>query len=191
MVGVLCFGCQSDYTKLVKEELSKGVRYDSILLGIHLNDTRDEFYGKCYDLNKAQLISDGGSGFVHYILKDSVVHKSPEEINVLFRPNFDNKNHMAEMLVHLSYPGWASGLPRYSSDSLGVRTIQLLEHLYGGNKFVAAHVGEEEIPVKVDGNRRIFLEKLDGQTVQLKIQDILHPIFQHSITRESLKEKKQ
>jgi hypothetical protein len=119
-----------------------------------------------------------------------VVHSSPESIKFLFRPNFDNKNRLAEMIIDLSYPGWSIGTPRYQSDTLKVKVIQLLEHLYGGNKFVTAHVGEEELPVKLDGNRRIYVERLDSKTIQVRVQDILHPIFQHSITREKKKETK-
>ena len=40
----LIYSCQSDYTKLVKDELASGSRYDSIFHGLEFGQTRKEFY---------------------------------------------------------------------------------------------------------------------------------------------------
>jgi hypothetical protein len=190
ILGILSSGCQSDYTKLVKEELAKGVRYDSVLLGINLGDTRNDFYGRCFDLNKSHLVTDGGGGFVKYMLIDSIFHKDPVGIEVLFHANFDNKDKLAEMLLELTYAGWSPANPAYSADSLKVNTMKLLKHWYGGNDFIIAKVNDKDMTVKLDGNRRILIYKKDEQNVEVKIQDILHPIFRHSISSDSEKEKR-
>jgi hypothetical protein len=183
-ISVVIFSCQSDYTKQVKSELAKGIRYDSVLLGINLGDSRDEFYGKCYDLNQKRLVTDGGNGFVMYNFKDSTVHKQTELLKVLFRPNFDKSNILAEMILDFSYSGWSPGASKYQSDSLLIATKKILLLWYGGNDFVIAKLGDREMPVKLDGNRRILLYVNNAQSVQVKVQDILHPIFQHSISKE-------
>jgi hypothetical protein len=53
---------------------------------------------------------------------------------------------------------------------------------YKGNEFVIAHVQDTEQFVKLDGNRRVVIYKLDPERVVVKVQDILHPMFRHSIT---------
>lgn len=183
--SALCFSCfQSDYTKLVKSELAKDVRMDSVLLGISLGDTRNVFYGKCFDLNKEKLITPGqGNTSVQYMFRDSLVHEKPTEIRLLFYPTFDKKNIIAEVKMEFSYPGWAPWNRPFQSDSLEQKVMKLLMHWYKGNEFVKAHVNGGEMPVKVDGNRRMIVFIKDAQTVGVKVQDILHPYFRHSITQ--------
>lgn len=192
-IAALCLfagGCmQSDYTRLVKEELAKGIRQDSVLLGMKLGDTRHEFYGKCFDLNKQEIITDGGNGFVQYVFRDSSGHKDPELMKLRFHANFDNKDRLAEMLMEFSYMSWAPAVPRYHADSLKASTMKLLMQWYGGNQFITAKVDDIELPVKLDGNRRILVYPKDAVSVEVKIQDILHPIFQHSITRDEDQKK--
>lgn len=185
MVALVFAACQSDYTKMVKEELAKGIRKDSILLGINLGDTRQDFYGRCFDLNKQELVMESpGNNAVQYVFTDSVVHSSPKEIRLFFFPNFDDDQKIAEMEMDFSYTGSAMYDKSLQADSLKDRVQDLLMAWYKGNKFVIANVKDESLPVKVDGNRRIIVQKKDERSVLVRVQDLLHPAFQHSITRE-------
>ncbi|MDZ7649951.1 MAG: hypothetical protein U5K54_24030 [Cytophagales bacterium] len=184
VLGITLSGCfQSDYTRLVKSELAKGVRYDSLLLGIRFGDSRDDFYGKCFDLNKQQLVREGpGNTAVQYMFTDSTVHAKPTEIRLLFMPKYDEKNIITEMNMEFSYRGWTPWVPELQSDTLKVKTMEILMEWYKGNEFVIAHVQDTEQFVKLDGNRRVVIYKLDPERVVVKVQDILHPSVQHSIT---------
>lgn len=175
-------GCfQSDYTKLVKSELAKGTRQDSLLFGIKFGDTRNDFFGKCFDLNKQRLVSQGpANASVQYLFTDSLFHDQPTDIRLLFYPNYDEDQVIAEMDLEFSYLAWAPWNKAYQSDSLEVKTKKLLMHWYQGNEFVTANVNDTEIPVKLDANRRILVYIKDAQSVVVKIQDILHPRFKHS-----------
>jgi len=173
--------CQSDYTRMVNAELAKGIRKDSVLLGISLGDTRQEFYGKCFALNKQHLISPGSGGnTVQYIFTDSTVHKTPQEIKMEFVPAFDDHDRITNIDIKFSYSGWAPWNNHLQSDSLEIKLKQLLMSWYGGNDFVMAKEGDKEIPVKVDGNRRVVMYKSDPQNVVVHVQDILHPKFKHT-----------
>jgi hypothetical protein len=189
-LGIILNGCvQSDYTKLVKSELAKGIRKDSILLGINLGDSRNEFYGKCTDLNADQLITQGPSGSVLYNFTDSLVHTESTPIRMLFNPAFDEYEKLFEMHLELSYQGWSSWNPKFQSDSLKVKMMQLLMVWYKGNKFVTANVNDStEVPVKLDGNRRLLVYVKDRQSILIKVQDILHPRYKHS-TSQSVRKK--
>lgn len=183
---ILLGGClQSDYTRMVKAELKRGVRYDSLLLGIKMGDTRNEFFGRCFDLNKQQLISQGpGNSTVKYIFTDSLLHNEPTELMLLFYPTFDDSEIIIGMDMEFSYTSWAPWNANYQSDSLEVKLKDLLKMWYPGNDFVMANINGIEVPVKVDGNRRILMSKKDTQNVVVSIQDILHPRFMHSISKK-------
>lgn len=181
----VCYGCfQSDYTRLVESELSKGEREDSVLLGISLGESRNVFFGKCFDLNKLKLITPGEGASVMYLFTDSLFHEKPTELRLLFYPTFDQKGVIAEVKMEFSYPGWAPWNRPLQSDSLEVKVKKILMHWYKGNNFVNVHVNEKEIPVKVDGNRRILMDIKDAKAVQVRVQDLLHPYFMHSISKK-------
>lgn len=174
---------QSDYTRLVKSELEKGVRQDSILLGIRFGDTQQDFFGKCFDLNQQHLVTQGPVGLsVRYDFLDSLVHKKPTDVVLLFSPTFDSTTRISEIKMELSYKGWAPWNRPLQSDSLKEKVQALLMKWYGGNDFVLAQVGPDKLPVKVDGNRRLLLRIKDAQSVEVFAQDLLHPAFMHSVT---------
>lgn len=179
--AVLCGCFQSDYTKLVKSELAKGIRQDSLLFGIKFGDTQNDFFGKCFDLNKQRLVTQGpANSSVQFVFTDSLFHDQPTDIRLLFFPNYDKDQVIAEMNMEFSYLAWAPWNKSFQSDSLEIKTKKLLMHWYKGNEFVTAKVNNTEIPVKVDANRRILVYIQDAQSVGVKIQDLLHPKFKHS-----------
>lgn len=181
-LATLTSGClQSDYTKMVKAELSKGTREDSLVFGIKFGDTRNDFYGKCFDLNREKLVTQGpGNTSVQYIFEDSLLHDEPTQIRMLFYPSFDKDDVISQMTFEFSYTGWAPWNKAAHADSLKEKTMQLLMLWYKGNEFVTAEVNSTRIPVKVDGNRRLLVYLKDAQSVVVRAQDILHPDFKHS-----------
>jgi hypothetical protein len=181
LIVAIFTGCfQSDYTRAVKSELAKGIRVDSILFGIKLSDTRDRFYGKCFDLNKAHLVTQGPSGnTVQYIFMDSLLHDSPTELRLLFYPTFDKENKISEMKMEFSYTAWAPWNESFHAKNLIPIVKELMLKWYKGNPFVDAKINGNLVPVKVDGNRRILVTEKDVQSVSVSVQDILHPMFKH------------
>jgi hypothetical protein len=179
-ICVLLSGCfQSEYTRLVKSELAKGVRNDSLLLGIRFGDTRNEFYGKCFDLNKQQLVTAGAGNNVEYVFSDSLFHRNPTNINLLFYPSFDQNDKITNMKMQFSYRAWAPWNRDMQSDSLLGKTEKILMNWYGGNNFILANVGGKQMPVKLDGNRRILVYIWDMKSVSVEVQNILNPVFKH------------
>ncbi|MCE7864691.1 MAG: hypothetical protein DYG99_14210 [Bacteroidetes bacterium CHB5] len=184
LLVVLVSCTQSDYTRLVKQELNRGVRVDSLIFGINFGDTRDEFYGKCFDLNKQQLIDQGPrAATVQYLFTDSLVHEKPTPMRLLFIPAFDEKDKIKEMNLEFSYVGWSPWAEEYQSSKLIEKVPEILMNWYKGNPFVIARVDDKDVPVKLDGNRRFLIYVKDEQNVVVKIHDILHPAYKHSISK--------
>ena len=174
-------GCESDYTKMVKSELAKGIRKDSILLGIRFGITHNEFNGKCFDLNKQHLVVEGEGHSVQYMFTDSLFHRKPTQIRLLFVPAFDDKEILTHMDLNFSYVGWAPWNRQFQADSLEGKVKKLLMLWYGGNEFVMAKTEDKEIPVKLDGNRRVVVYRDDPQRVIVKVENILDPKYRHSV----------
>ncbi|MCA6370412.1 MAG: hypothetical protein IM631_03360 [Cytophagales bacterium] len=184
-ICVTLSGCfQSEYTRLVKAELAKGVRNDSLLFGIRFGDTRNEFYGKCFDLNKQQLVTAGAGNNVEYVFSDSLFHRNPTNISLLFYPSFDQNDKIINMKMQFSYRAWAPWNRDMQSDSLLGKTEKILMNWYGGNNFILANVGGKQMPVKLDGNRRILVYTWDMKSVSVEVQDILNPVFKHASRSE-------
>ncbi len=56
-------GCtpKAKYERKLKHELAKGVRYDSLFLGLYLGMPEKDFYIHCWELNKKGLIRQGSN----------------------------------------------------------------------------------------------------------------------------------
>ncbi|MBX2898841.1 MAG: hypothetical protein KF775_04300 [Cyclobacteriaceae bacterium] len=175
---------QSEYTKLVKSELSRGIKVDSVLFGINLGDSRDEFYGKCFDLNKQHLITQGPKGAtVQYLFSDSLVHENPTPMRLLFIPAFDDHDRIKELNLEFSYIAWSPWNKEYQSLALIQKVQDLLMVWYKGNPFIFVKINEQDLPVKLDGNRRLIVYIKDEQNVVVKVQDILNEAYKHSISK--------
>lgn len=176
---VACF--QSEYTRMVKNELAKGVRKDSIILGINLGDSKDDFFGKCMDLNAQHLITQGNDGTsVQYLFVDSIEHQTPAHLRLLFKPVYDDKEKIAEIQMEFSHQGWAPWNEKLQSKVLFPVAEKILLNWYEGNNFVDAEVAGQKLRVKVDGNRRILMYIKSDQSIAIQVQDLLHPNFKHS-----------
>ena len=159
------------YSRLVKKELGKGVREDSMFLGIHLGMTSKEFYVHCWNLNKKGLITDGElNTAVKYKLKDEL--KYPAAMN--FYPDF-YEDKIAKMRVRFTYNEWAPWNKKMFADSLMPDVLTLYQKWYPkGNPFLTLQDSVRgTIHVKVDGNRRIIIGKYDERVVMVDYSDLV------------------
>ena len=183
LVLVLAGCLESEYTRLVKRELAREVTLDSLLFQINFSDSRADFYSKCKKLNQQKLVTQGpNNASVQYVFVDSVMHQEPTSIRLLFYPKFDEKDKIMAMDFEFSYLAWAPWNKKFQSDQLRPKVLELLENWYGGNDFISINLDDKEIPVKLDANRRIMVFTKDAQTVLVRVHNILHPKFKHSIS---------
>ncbi len=159
VLGITIFAlgqsCQipSEYDKMVATELAKGIRQDSLFLGIHLGMTSKDFFTHCWELNKQQIIKQGiGNTSVEYDVSRLLRHEG----KVNFYPTF-YEDKIVEMPVHYKYDAFA-WTDDYSLDTLLVDVLKIMETTYGPlTKF--DHPEKGSVYVRVDGNRRIRVFK--------------------------------
>ncbi len=157
VTGYLFSGCspRARYKRMLKHELSSGVRYDSIFMGIYLGMPEKTFYTRCWDLNKRGIVRQGPTNTtVQYEIKKEL--KYPALMN--FYPRFTNGN-ISEMPVKFSYKGWAPWNKKLSSDNLELDVLRWYEEVYGEGFIKVRHPKYGAAYIKVNGNRRITIFK--------------------------------
>lgn len=173
--GIVAFtlaaGCtrQSEYHQIVERELAKGVRHDSLFLGLELGMTSKEFYAHCWELNKKGLVKQGPENMtVEYKINGDLKH--PATMN--FYPSF-HEDRIYEMPVTFAYEGWAPWNKDLFADSLQLDVLKLYENWYGTGFLKIEHPRKGAAYVKVDGNRRISIYKdIDDKTVNVLYTDL-------------------
>ena len=177
VTGVLLLfaGCdgRSEYEKLVGRELAKDVDYDSLFFGYSLGMTRQGFYDRSWELNRQGLVMQGPQNqSVQYELKDEL----PYPAKMFYYADFHD-GVVSQMRVRFLYNGWAPWNKELSADSLQRHVLDLMRSWYEGHEFIVYGVkkdfsGEHVEYVKVDGNRRISVEKLSDSEVLAVFTDL-------------------
>ncbi|MEO6720142.1 MAG: hypothetical protein ABIN67_07235 [Ferruginibacter sp.] len=175
IVLIFTWGCSSSgseqYGKLVKKELARGKRVDSLFLGMRFGMTSKEFYGHCWELNKKGLLTDGNNN-------TAVLYKIDKELkypaSMTFYPDF-YENKIAVMRVSFQYNAWAPWNKGQFSDSLLPDVVKMYEKWYhAGNNFIKiTDKTKGTIYVKVDGNRRITIGIFNDMVVKVDYTDLL------------------
>ncbi|MDH5380040.1 MAG: hypothetical protein OEW75_04260 [Cyclobacteriaceae bacterium] len=172
---MLLAGCmESEYSRLVKRELNSEVRYDSLFLTFSFGDQRRNFFSKGWIQNSEGLIKQGPNNQnVEYLMGEA--KKGSSQIRMLFYPRFTEEDHMYIMDLSFEYLGWFPTTDKFNSENLLPVIKDTLMNWYGGNSFIKVSLGdetEEDLWVKVDGNRQITLRIIDEQTVEGKMEDL-------------------
>jgi hypothetical protein len=172
---IVVSGCSwlggSDYNRLVKKELAKGTRSDSLFMGIYLGMASKTFYAHCWDLNKKGIFTNGSNN-------TSVLYKPGKDLkyqaSMNFYPDF-YEDKIFSMWATFEYDAWAPWNKAQQADSLLPDVLQLYKKWYpGGNDFITiTNKDRGTIFVKVDGNRRITIGKFDDRKVKVDYTDLL------------------
>ena len=178
--ALILFGClmscePSGYERTLRTEYKKNTRHDSLFLGFYLGESREEFFGHGWEVNKQGLIRQGPKNqTVSYILRSPDGNRN---IEMLFYPEFDDLSRIKTMPVRFYYMGWSPWNRHLFSDSLLIAIKDTLYQWYGGNEFERVSKNEKqpvEIWYKIDGNRQITLAIVDEKEVKAVIKDLYH-----------------
>jgi len=164
--AALVIGCKTKYDRVVEREMSKGVRHDSLFLGLHFGMERDEFYRHCRILNKQKKITQGKRGSVYYPIQ-GFRHAT----NMNFSPSFDEEK-IYEMQILFDYRGWAPWNKDLSPEALMEEVLELMKDWYGPDFFEIEMANGDKAYAKVDGNRRIIIYRKGERHVKVVFSDL-------------------
>jgi hypothetical protein len=158
------------YRRLVKEELAKNKRSDTLFMGVRFGMTGKEFFAYCWDMNKKGLFTDGNNNTAVLYKMDK---EFPHRVYMNFYPAFDH-DRVYTLTATFAYEAWAPWNHALSSDSLLPAVLELYRKWCPGNDFLKITDPKKgTIYVKVDNNRRIIVGKPDDQNVKVDYTDLL------------------
>lgn len=162
-----CQNTGDTYQEMVKKELAKEVRNDSLFLGYYFGMPQKEFFAHSWELNKTGVITNGSGA---QIKKEELNLKSPATMT--FYPVFKN-GKIFKMPINYMYDAWAPWNRELWADSLKNDLRKLYEKRYNGEFFEYFDPKTEiNYLVQVSGNREIRISEKSTQTVQVLFTDL-------------------
>ncbi len=159
---------QTEYEKLVAQELATGDRYDSLFFGLYLGMRMDSFYNRCWELNKDSILRQGP-------MNQSVLFELPEEFgspaSMFFYPT-PFEGNMYEMPVRFSYRSWSPWNKEFHSDKLLPLVQGYLQERYPGEFYETKDKDGQRVLYQIKGNRRILLGLDTDQYVKAVFTDL-------------------
>lgn len=165
----LLSACSDDpYAALKSSALNAGIRQDSVFLGLELGMSRQQFFDRCWSLNRQKLVKEGPSNSsVQYPLKNELGAAAVMQ----FYPNF-HQDRAFEVQVSFYYEGWAPWNRHLFADSLQPKVTALLSDWYDTEFVSLKGTSLGDVQVSMDGNRRILIGVRDEQIVDVSITDM-------------------
>ena len=168
--------CSSEYDSLVKNELEKKQKVDSLFFNLRLGDTKDIYHTKCWDLNNSQTVVQGRSYFfMKKVFSDSKKNDKSNDFALEFTGKFNADKKLNLLDVKFYHLLWAPWNENYQAPKLLPRILDSLELWFPGNSFINIETDNNSIPkmhVKIDGDRRIRVIVEDSRDVVVKIDDL-------------------
>ena len=160
------------YQSMLKEELKRGVRYDTLFHGLHFNMTSNRFYEYCFEMNQQGLFFQHG-GSEEIIIKYNKDFKYPVEF--VFYPKFEEEQ-ITELKGHFYYPMGTGFNKEFYAPGLQLELVKKIEEWYGGRSFLKVQGPNQysgDAYAKIDGNRQIMLwNHSDNHQVMILFSDL-------------------
>ena len=169
---------QSEYKKLVRNELKKNVKNDSLFLNLKFGERNEDYLDKIWELNKKGIISqaDGEYGTLRYDLKLNKSKNNIGDINMDFFPRFNNKKRLDKLTIKFSHEAWAPWNKELFSNKLIVKVMDTIIKWYKGNDFLEAYNDinnkKSSIFYKVDGNRQFKVYFVEDHEVIAEVEKL-------------------
>lgn len=160
IIAILLLSCKESiegrYKKYEKSELAKGVRKDSLFMGLYFQMTKEDFRTYCFDMNLEGKFKQGGNKSSIWVESKLESTTYPAAIN--FYPNFkDDKISELNASIYYKNAVYKDGI--FELDSLMLDVLGLMKKWYGKEvfKIKSPFFYKEDVYVMVDGNKRITI----------------------------------
>tara|TARA_B100000902_G_scaffold22918_1_gene27656 strand:+ start:10643 stop:11215 length:573 start_codon:yes stop_codon:yes gene_type:complete len=174
LFSIVLLSCQnnSNYDKLVREEMKKGEYIDSIQFGLKFGDTKKDFFVKSWELNNEGKVTHGpNNDFIAYELENMPEGK---RVNHLFYATFEEDDILSGLDMRFYFLGWAPWNQSLQSEYVLPIAMDKLMEWYPGNEFIPVDNIDikQDAYVKIDGNREIIIHTMDEKNVRAKLTDL-------------------
>lgn len=178
---ITCISCKSEYSKVLEKELQSGLILDSTIFDLTFGDSKENYFKKCYELNKQKIITNNHGPNPQYVEKlDSTMDQTLTK-ELLFKGIFDEAKILRGVELKYSYTSWAPWNKKRQSTYLLEDLKNKFRKEYKGNDFIEIKIDNNKVKafVKIDGNRQILMyEKGDDCHVIVKMEDLRYKIKQ-------------
>lgn len=144
---------QKNLVYIEQQELSKGIRNDSLFMGLYLGMTRMDFLNHCWNMNKQNLFTEGGNKTVVYQIGKLY---SDYSIQMNFYPRFKD-DKIIQLPVQFTYKVLDPYNPNMKTEKLLAEVRMLMEKWFGGKFFLTDMPTGGKGYAQVNGNRRILI----------------------------------
>ena len=168
-------GCEPNYEKVVREELRRGERYDSIVYGVRLGMSYDAFTRYCFAQNQRGVFKPNETGNAVQVAWAEgfgfpvKFEFFPTEVTDKFAP-------IRAYQASVRYRDYSLYNPEMTVENLLPETLAFFEQGYGGRDFLRVPQDDPWVKyryVKVDGNRRIIIVPThSGDELTVQFQDL-------------------
>lgn len=161
------------YEEYVAIELSKGVRNDSLIYGIHFGMTDEEFKGYCTGMNQKKIFMPNPSGTT---VRLEISNGFGTPVYLDFFPVLLGNKPISKVNASMKYKDFSYYDERHTIENLVREAIAYFEEGYGGNRFFTIpHENKllKYMYVKIDGNRKMLLKPtFEGQELEIEFEDL-------------------
>jgi hypothetical protein len=173
LISCLAASCVKSETRslaaIEKDELSKGIRNDSLFLGFYLGMLRSDFFALCLNMNKQGKLREGDQNMTAVFQLDNKELDYPGQMG--FYPHFIN-DKISSMPLTFRYNGWAPWNENLQSSKLIIDVKKLLEKWYNTKFTIMVLENKTKGLVSIEGNRRITITVFDDREVLATIDDL-------------------
>lgn len=171
LIGMIaaCSHDPKDYKSIVKKELNRQERFDSLFLGMYFQMPSKDFYMHCWELNKKGVLLDGtANATARYRLENELKYPASFE----FYPKFI-EDKIGSMPCFVMYDGWAPWNKHLSAEKLIEDVRAMLEQWYH-IEFVpiVSPVKFGKAYLNITGNRKIILFYANDDRVEIQFIDL-------------------
>lgn len=159
-ISILVSGCartnEDLYKAYEKKEMAKGIREDSLFMGLYLKMPFKAFRTYCFDMNLKSKFKQGGQKSPNWV--ESKLEGMSYPATITFYPIFKNDS-ISEMNATIYYEDAKFNDGTFEKDSLLMDVLNLMDTWYGGKTFKIKSpiFYKEDVHVKVNGNRRVTI----------------------------------
>ena len=157
----------SEYDRMLEQELAKGIRKDSLLLGITFGMSSEALFKYCAQLEQEGIVKLGTA-------RSNIYYEVPESQPVIeanFLPVFFN-DRLYQIPIQFNYRDWSPWNKQLIIDSLSAQLLRRFQVNFG-SPFILIDNHPGPTYARLEGNRQIVLTVKDDLMVEVVFTDLL------------------